>query len=300
MHMTSLFRLIGVKDMYKNENWAKWVLASPLILFLLVLVLFPAGYGLYTSTQSMTVQSAVSEWIGLENYLSVLKDDAFWEAMGFTSKFTLVTTVIELVLGLLLALLFDRVFPGKRILLSFILIPIMVAPSLMGIMLRLMLNENIGVATYFLQSVGITVNLFDPKSVVQLLVALDVVQWVPFTFLIIYAGLQSVDTSLYEAASVDGAGYWRTVWRIILPVISPILLVAAFLRGIDAFRTFDVIYVLTNGGPGSSTTTASIFIYKTAFKDGNIGEAAAASILIAVMLLILFSILLKRLAVRTR
>ncbi|WP_409300264.1 carbohydrate ABC transporter permease [Peribacillus sp. SCS-155] len=286
--------------MYKKEKWAKWVFASPLIVFLIILVLFPALYGVYTSTQSMTLQSEVTEWIWLDNYLNVLKGTAFWEAMSFTVKFTVITTIIELACGFLLALLFDRVFPGKRIVLSFILIPIMVAPSLMGIMLRLMLNENIGVATYFLDAIGITVNLFDTKSVVPLLIALDVLQWIPFTFLIIYAGLQTVDTGLYEAASVDGAGYWTTIFRVILPVVSPILLVAAFLRGIDAFRTFDVIYVLTNGGPGSSTTTASIFIYKTAFKEGNIGEAAAASILISGMLLILFSVLLKRLAIRTR
>ncbi|WP_312470337.1 sugar ABC transporter permease [Neobacillus sp.] len=284
--------------MYQNEKWAKWVLASPLLLFLLVLVVFPAFYGIYTSTQNMTLGLPDSTFVGIDNYLKVLKDDTFWQSMWFTVRFTVMTTLVELILGFGLALLFDRIFPGKRLLLSFILIPIMVAPSLMGIMLRLILNENIGVATYFFSKIGLDINLFDPSTIVPLLVVLDIIQWVPFTFLILYSGLQTVDHGLYEAAAIDGASYWKTIRKVIIPVVSPILFIASFLRGIDAFRTFDVIYVLTNGGPGNSTTTASIFIYKTAFKDGNIGEASAASMLIALMLLVLLSFLLKRIGTK--
>ncbi len=284
--------------MYQNQKWARWVLASPLLLFLLVLVVFPAIYGIFTSTQNMTLGNVDFSFIGLENYVKVLQNETFWQSIWFTVRFTFLTTLVELILGFGLALLFDRLFPGKRLLLSFILIPIMIAPSLMGVMLRLILNENIGVATYFLTKMGLNVNLFDPSTIVPLLVVLDIIQWVPFTFLILYSGLQTVDHGLYEAAAIDGASYWKTIGKVILPVVSPILLIAAFLRGIDAFRTFDVIYVLTNGGPGNTTTSASIFIYKTAFKDGNIGEASAASILIALMLLVLLSFLLKRLGAK--
>ncbi|WP_413306641.1 sugar ABC transporter permease [Bacillus sp. 1P10SD] len=284
--------------MYQNQKWARWLLASPLILFLLVLVAFPAIYGIFTSTQNMTIGNPDFSFTGIENYMKVLQNEDFWQSMWFTVRFTFLTTVLELILGFGLALLFDRRFPGKRLLLSFILIPIMIAPSLMGIMLRLILNENIGVATYFFTKMGLNVNLFDPSTIVPLLIVLDIIQWVPFTFLILYSGLQTVDHGLYEAAAIDGASYWKTIQKVILPIVSPILLIAAFLRGIDSFRTFDVIYVLTNGGPGNTTTSASIFIYKTAFKDGNIGEASAASILIALMLLVLLSFLLKRLGAK--
>lgn len=277
------------------EKSAKWVLASPLIIFLVLLVLFPAAYGIWMSLQDITVQSKGSQFIGLTNYAEVLQNGHFWSSLWFTARFTLATTLIELVLGFALALLFNRYFPGKRLLLSVVLLPIMIAPSLMGVMFRLMLNENIGTVHGLLSLVNIKVNLFDPHNIVPLLILLDVIQWVPFTFLILYAGLQSVDKNLYEAAAVDGASRWQIVWKIIIPVMAPIIFIAVFLRGIDAFRTFDVIYVLTNGGPGNVSTTISIFIYKTAFTEGNISIASAASIVIAVMLLFILPFFIKKL-----
>lgn len=270
------------------------MLASPLIAFLLLLVLFPAVYGFVTSFQNRTILSPTIDFAGLANYWTVLKDSGFRSAMWFTLRFTVAVTTIQLVLGFLLALLFNKAFPGKRIFLSVLLLPIMVAPALMGIMFRLMLNENIGTVPYFLSFLGFQVNLFDPDVVVPLLIVLDVVQWTPFTFLILYAGLQNVPGDLYEAAAVDGASYWRTVWSVVVPLLAPIFFIAAFLRGIDAFRTFDVIYVLTGGGPGTTTTTASIYIYKLGFEQGNIGLSAAASFLVVVLLLPILPFVIKR------
>ncbi|QWU17569.1 multiple sugar transport system permease protein [Paenibacillus sophorae] len=282
--------------MVYSEKAAKWVLSFPLLLFWVVMVVFPAGYAIYLSLHDVSMGQGMSSFSGFGNYLEILRDADFWHSIGFTLEFALITTVLELVFGFLLALLFNRSFPGKRPLLSMVLLPIMVAPSLMGIMFRLILNENNGVATYFLSLLHIQVNLFDPDLVVPLMIVLDIMQWVPFTFLIIYSGLQGVDPGLYEAASVDGASYWRTVLQIILPVIAPIFFIAAFLRGIDAFRTFDVIYVLTNGGPGNITKTASIYIYEAAFKSGQIGQAASASVIVAVFLLLLIPFFVKRLS----
>ncbi|HUC92708.1 MAG TPA: sugar ABC transporter permease [Paenibacillus sp.] len=281
--------------MLSSDKAAKWILAAPLLLFFLLMVLFPTGYAIYLSVHNVSLGQETPDFSGLANYLDILKDRDFWHSIGFTLKFALTVTAVELVFGFLLALLFNRAFPGKRILLSTVLLPIMVAPSLMGIMFRLILNENNGVATYFLSRLGLEVNLFDPDIVVRLLMILDVIQWVPFTFLILYSGLQSVDRGLSEAAAVDGASYWRTTLQIILPVIAPIFFIAAFLRGIDAFRTFDVIYVLTNGGPGNVSKTASIYIYETAFKSGNIGTAAASSVIIALILLMLIPFFIRRL-----
>jgi multiple sugar transport system permease protein len=281
--------------MWSSEKAAKWVLAAPLLLFFLLMVVFPASYAMYLSFHDISLGQESADFSGFGNYLEILKDENFWHSIWFTLKFAVTVTVAELILGFLLALLFNRSFPGKKALLSMVLLPIMVAPSLMGIMFRLILNENNGVATYLLSKLHLEVNLFDPDVVVPLLMILDVIQWVPFTFLILYSGLQAVDRGLYEAASVDGASYWRTILQIILPVIAPIFLIAAFLRGIDAFRTFDVIYVLTNGGPGNVSKTASIYIYETAFKSGNIGLAAASSVIIALFLLLLIPFFMKRL-----
>lgn len=280
--------------MLQSERTAKWILASPLLLFWLLMVLFPAAYAIYLSLHNVSLGIHATSFAGVDNFLKVQKNGDFWHSFGFTLKFAVITTVIELALGFLLALLFDRTFPGKRMLLSTVLLPIMVAPSLMGLMFRLLLNENNGLATYFLGKLNLQVNLFDPGAVVPLLIVLDIVQWVPFTFLILYSGLQGVDRGLYEAAAMDGASYWRTVLRIILPVIAPIFAIAAFLRGIDAFRTFDVIYVLTNGGPGNVSKTLSIFIYQAAFKTGDIGQAAASSLIVAVFMLLLIPFFIKK------
>lgn len=157
-----------------------------------------------------------------------------------------------------------------------------------------MLNENIGTVPYFLSFLGFQINLFDPDVVFPLLIVLDVIQWTPFAFLILYAGLQNVPGDLYEAAAVDGASYWRTVRSIVIPLLAPIFFIAAFLRGIDAFRTFDVIYVLTGGGPGNATTTASIYIYKLGFEQGNIGLSAAASFIVVILLLPVMPFVIRR------
>lgn len=280
---------------YDANRLARWLLASPLLAFLVLLVLFPGVYGVLVSFRDVSVLSPQASFVGLENYRSVLGDAGFRSSLWFTLRFTVVVTSIEVLLGLGLALLFDREFPAKRLLLGLTLVPIMVAPSLMGVMFRLVLDENIGMVPYLLSFLGFKVNLFAPGSVVPLLILLDTIQWVPFTFLILYAGLQGIPRDLYEAAMVDGAGYWRRVRSVALPLLAPILFVAAFLRGIDAFRTFDVIYVLTGGGPGNASTTASIYIYKRAFQDGSIGVAAAASVLVAVLLLPVLPIVVRRL-----
>lgn len=273
---------------------ARWALGSPLFAYLAALVAFPLGYTVWISFHSLVVQQATSHYVGTLNYRLVLTDPAFWGAMWFTLRFTLVVTVLELVLGTLLALLFDRVFPGKRALFSVMLVPIMTAPALMGVAFELMLNGDIGVVPYFLAKLGLNVSLFSPQAVEPMLMGIDVLQWTPFVFLVVYSGLQTVPSELYEAAEVDGASYWRSVRSVVFPLLKPIILIGVFIRAINAFRTFDVIYILTGGGPGTLTTTASIYVYKQAFSSGEFGEAAAASLIIAVLLLPLLPLLVPR------
>lgn len=273
---------------------ARWALGSPLFAYLAALVAFPLGYTVWISFHSLVVQQATSRYVGVLNYRLVLTDPAFWGAMWFTLRFTLVVTALELVLGTLLALLFDRVFPGKRALFSVMLVPIMTAPALMGVAFELMLNGDIGVVPYFLAKLGLNVSLFSPQAVEPMLMGIDILQWTPFVFLVVYSGLQTVPSELYEAAEVDGASYWRSVRSVVFPLLKPIILIGVFIRAINAFRTFDVIYILTGGGPGTLTTTASIYVYKQAFSSGEFGEAASASLVIAVLLLPLLPLLVPR------
>lgn len=273
---------------------AKWVLGSPLILFTAIFVAYPVYQGVQTGFFGLSLQDPTVPFTGLSNFTTVLSDPGFLSAARFTVLFALAVTVLETVLGFGLALLMNREFPGKRVFFTMLLVPIMIAPALMGVMFRLLLNGDIGLVPALLHGVGIDVSLFAPDTVVPLLVLLDVLQWTPFTFLIIYAGLQSFPTDVLEAAQIDGAGWWRTLGSVILPIMRPIIFAAVFLRLIDAIRTFDVIYVLTAGGPGTKTTTMSIYIYKTAFESGQFGLAAAASTIVMIALVPFVPLLVKR------
>jgi multiple sugar transport system permease protein len=272
----------------------KWILGSPLLVFAAVFVAYPLFQGVQTGFYGLSLQKPDVAFTGLQNFVDVITDPGFLGAARFTVLFGVLVTVVETVLGFGLALLVNRDFPGKRVFFTMLLVPIMIAPALLGVMFRLLLNGDIGLVPSLLRSVGLDVSLFAPETVVPLLVVLDILQWTPFTFLVIYAGLQSFPTDVLEAALIDGAGRWRTLVSVVLPIMKPVLFAAVFLRLIDALRTFDVIYVLTAGGPGTTTTTLSIYVYKTAFESGQFGLAAAASTIIMIALMPVVPILVRR------
>jgi len=255
------------------------VLTAPLMAFVAGIVVFAVVYGAVISLQHRTVYDPAVTWAGVANFLSVLRDGEFWASAWFTLRFAVIVTVIEVILGIGLALLFNRVFPGKRILFLLVVLPITIAPALISVMFRLLTSDNIGAIPLILEKLGLSGSLYGPGSVVPLLVSLDVLHWTPFVFLIIYSGLQSFPGEIREAARVDGASNAQVVLRVVLPLIRPVIVAAAFLRFVDSLRIFDVIYVLTGGGPGTSTQTLSIYIYKHAFIDGNFGIAAAAGVI---------------------
>lgn len=272
----------------------KWLLGAPLLIFAAVFVVFPVFQGVQTSFFGLTLLSPDTPWVGLKNYVALFTSPGFLDAARFTILFAVGVTILETAGGFGLAFLVNREFPGKKALFTLLLMPIMIAPALLGVMFRLLLNGDIGLVPEVLSHLGVQVSLFAPDSIVPLLVVLDLLQWTPFTFLIIYAGLQSFPDEILEAAQVDGAGRFRMVTSIIVPILQPVIVAAAFLRLIDAIRTFDVIYVLTAGGPGTLTTTLSIFIYKAAFVSGDFGLAAAASTVVMIVLLPLVPVLIKR------
>ncbi|HWU28665.1 MAG TPA: sugar ABC transporter permease [Microbacterium sp.] len=278
----------------RQRRWTAALLAAPLLIFAVCFVAYPLATGALTAFQDKTVYSPEETFSGLKNFGALFRDGDFVQAVVFTVLYTVVVVAVEVVLGFGLALLMHRVMPGKKLWFTLILLPIMIAPAMLGVMFRLLLNGDIGAVPAILEHLGVSVSLFSPGSVIPLLIVLDILQWTPFTFLIIYAGLQSFPLELSEAAAVDGAGYWRTLRSVVLPVIAPVFIAAMFLRMIDALRTFDVIYVLTAGGPGGMTTTVSIYIYKTAFVSGDFGKAAAAALVMLVCVLPLVPVIVKR------
>lgn len=268
----------------KQDRVTGLVLASPLLLFLIVLVVWPIYLGVKTSLSRDLLSEFEITPAGLDNFKTILSAPDFWGALKFTFIFAVVVTIFEGIAGFLLALVFDRKFPGKRTLFSMVLLPIMIAPSLMAVMYRLILNENIGVIPGFLQLFGWDISIFDQRFVFFTLVVLDAIQYTSFTFLLVYAALQNIPQEIYESAAIDGAKYRQVVARITIPILKPALAIIAMLRLIDSFRTFDTVYILTGGGPGTSTQTIGIYIYRTAFITGDFGLASAASVMLVLLL----------------
>lgn len=270
-----------------------YVLIAPLAVVVLALVAFPTVYSYYASLFSVRLSSDQKSFVGLDNYIHILGNESFRHSVLYSAKFSLLATLLELLAGIALAVLINRTFKGKGFATSLILLPMMIAPSLFALIFRLGMNEFVGVIPYYLQKLGIAENPFDPKWVNLTLILIDALQWIPFVFIIVYAGLTTIPDDLYEAAKIDGASPYQTFVKLTLPLLAPTISTAAFLRGIDAFKVYDMIYVLTNGGPGELTTSVSLFIYKKAFLDGDLGEASAASLLLTVILALPLSLTIK-------
>ena len=245
---------------------AKWVLGAPLILFTAVLVAYPVFQGVQTGFFGLSLQDPEIPFTGLSNFTEVLTDPGFLSAARFTIVFALVVAALETVLGFALALLMNRQFPGKRVFFTMLLVPIMIAPALMGVMFRLLLNGDIGLVPELLRGVGLDISLFAPDTVVPLLVVLDVLQWTPFTFLIMYAGLQSFPTDVLEAAQIDGAGRWRKMFSVTLPGISTMIAVMLILN-VGQILTVDLDKILLMYNPSVYETADVIqtYVYRLAF-----------------------------------
>jgi multiple sugar transport system permease protein len=268
----------------RERKIAGWLLSLPLLIMLAMLLIWPVYLGVKTSVTHDVLSEFTTYGAGLENYKNLINQPNFWLSLRFTMIYAIIATILEVILGFALALLFDRVFPGKRVLFSLMLVPIMIAPSLMAVMYRLILNENIGIIPGFLQRIGIEFSIFEQQNVFGSLIALDVLEFTAFTFLLSYSALQNMPSEIYEAAAIDGANARQVLTRVILPMLRPALAIIFLLRILDSIRTFDSVYILTGGGPGTSTQTVGIYIYKTAFIFGDFGLAASASVVLVLLL----------------
>ncbi|HEY3103725.1 MAG TPA: sugar ABC transporter permease [Pyrinomonadaceae bacterium] len=202
-------------------------------------------------------------------------------ALAHTLVYAAIALTIEFLLGLGLALLLDSQIRARNIFRVLLLVPLMLAPVVVGVIWRLMLNSNFGAVNATLKSFGVNTDLLtwtaSPKLAMASVIIADVWQWTPFMFLILLAGLQAIPQEPYEAALVDGSSPWQTFRHVTLPLLKPAILIALLLRTMDLLRVFDHIFILTEGGPGFATETVSLYIYRTAFRFSNFGYAAAMS-----------------------
>ena len=268
----------------KQRRTAGWILATPLLIILAGLLIWPVYLGIKTSLTHDVLSEFSTYGVGLGNFKNLIRQPNFWLSLRFTFIYALVATTLELILGFALALLFDRVFPGKRVLFSLMLVPIMIAPSLMAVMFRLILNENIGIIPGFLQKIGLHFAIFDQHNIFTSLIILDILEFTAFTFLLSYSALQNMQEEVYEAAAIDGANKKQVLLQVTLPILRPAIAIIFLLRILDSIRTFDSVFILTGGGPGTTTQTVGIYIFKTAFIYGDFGLAASAAIVLVLIL----------------
>jgi multiple sugar transport system permease protein len=268
----------------------------PGMLFLLGIAVYPTIYSLAISFFRWNLTDPLGMTFGgLHNYALLLSDESFWHSLFVTILFVAATVALELVLGLGIALLFFRRFPCDKFMRALILLPMVVAPVVVGLLWRYMLNVNFGVVNYFLSVIGITKIDFlgDPSWALATLIVIDVWQWTPFMFLIMLAALQGISEDILEAARVDGANPAEIFFYQMLPLMRYPIAVAVVLRLIDAFRVYDIIFMTTRGGPVDVTQTLSWQIYDAGFRSFDMGYAAAYAWLMLIVVLVVVTLMLR-------
>ncbi len=271
-----------------------YIFLAPAVIIMVIALLYPLGYMVYGSFRDWDPSQAIGEtaFIGLGNYISLWNDPNFHESLTVTLKFAITVVFIEMIVGVGLALLLDRNLRGMSVLRTMFILPMMIAPVVVGLIWRYMYHPSIGVFNQTLEKIGLgSVDWLGQHALMSVIIA-DIWQWTPFIFILSLAALQSLPRSALEAARIDGASGWQQIIYIKLPLMMPVLIVTCLLRLIDAFKVLEVILVMTEGGPGLSTEILALRISRTATEFRELGVAAAMSNYLLMLLLILTLVML--------
>ncbi|HEV2054995.1 MAG TPA: sugar ABC transporter permease [Methylomirabilota bacterium] len=279
-----------------GTGWSRFVERHPVPVFTLpsvaavtLLMAFPVAYTLYMSVHSWYASSVTSpHFIGLENFRrAFVEDDRFRNALWLTVYFTALATALQLVLGVSLALVLNRPFRGKGLVRSVFLLPMVATPVAIALVWMMMYNPTLGVMNYLVGLVGLGPYRWVSNAaiVVPALAVVDTWEWTPLITLITLAGLATLPIEPYESALIDGASSAQMFWRITLPLLRPTIIVALLFRAIDCLKTFDIIYVMTQGGPGFASETLNVYTFQVGLFYFHIGYASS-------LLVILFALVL--------
>jgi multiple sugar transport system permease protein len=280
------------------DRRTKILFLSPAIVYLLLLTLYPFIYSLYLSTtRSNLARLDQTEFVGLGNYAELIATPLFHKAIINTFLITIASITVELVLAFVVARIFFfiRNLTANNLLRTIYILPMMITPVVSGLLWTYILNPTLGIANYILVSLGLEPYTWFAKATSALIsvVLVNSWQWSPFLMLLLLAGLTSIAKELYEAAAIDGAGYFDVFRHIEIPSLRGIILVGALFRIIDNLRLFDVVYVTTRGGPGDATEVVSMYTYREMFQFFNIGYGSSAAVVVFIMGLILANILFR-------
>src|SRR6187455_442650 len=275
--------------MFGEQQRFMLLLIAPAALLLTLFQVVPIAIGANASFRDWALYNPKKTWVGLHHYEAVLSDPEFlWVVLPNTFIFMTLSVLGALVLGLALALLLNRPFAGQKLVQTVLLVPLMVAPVIAAIMLRWMFNDQFGIVNAVLEGLGLE---GQPWLVVRwtafgVILMTDIWLWTPWYTLLLLAGLQSLPREPFEAAEIDGTSTWRVFRHLTLPMLRPVIVVCVVIRAIDAFRTFDIVWTISGGGPARATEVFSIYAYVEAFQFMNFGRGSAAAVVGAVIIVI--------------
>jgi len=270
----------------RQQRRDRLIFLVPSMTVLAGILFYPLAYSLGLSFYNYYLPVPRPTFVGLDNFRFILQDDAFWEALGVTARFTGAAVAIEVVVGIAVALLLDSRIPARRFVNTVVLLPMAITPAVAGLLMRWMFESNWGLVNYFLGLVGVRGPGWtgDPDWALWSIVLADAWQNTPFVILVVYAGLQSLPVEPLEAAMVDGASRMQTLAHVVFPLLRPLVLFVLIIRSMDAFRIFDQVFVMTGGGPGTTTQTITFYNYVMAFRQLRMGRASALGVITLLIL----------------
>jgi multiple sugar transport system permease protein len=282
-----------------SDRHIGWLLALPAALLILALSIYPLAYSVWVAFVNYDFQVPGHAFVGLQNFREIVNDPIARLSLVNTLILSAASVAVEFALGLLLALAMVERFRGRGLIMPILIVPLFISPVIVGQFWSLLLQPPFGPTNYLLslllgRPVEISWLTQTPWNFIAIITA-DVWQWTPFMFVILLSGLSAIAPELYEAAELDGATRWHSFYYVTMPLLTPIILLAVTFRLLDAIKLFDVIYVMTGGGPGASTYTASFYLYQIGFQQFHLSKATAGSWIFLLLSAILIMALVRRL-----
>ena len=270
-----------------------WPFVIPALVVISAVIVFPWVFTLWMSVHRWTLGQEQS-FIGFDNYIRLASDVRFWESLWHTLIYTVLSVVAPLFLGTLAALVFDAQFPLRGFLRGVFVMPMMATPVAIALVWTMMFHPQLGVLNYLLSfiHIGPLEWIYNQSTVIPSLVLVETWQWTPLVMLIVLGGLAAVPREPYESAEIDGANAWQKFRYLTMPMIAPFLMIAVIIRSIDAVKSIDIIYAMTQGGPGTASETINIYLYNTAFSYYDIGYGSAMAVVFFIIIVALSFVLL--------
>lgn len=265
----------------QSQRHIHWFFIAPALITILAVAIYPIIYSTGLSFFRVTFASRERPFVGFDNFEWIINDNVYRTVFGNTLIYVFFTVTGSFIVGFGLALLLRRITFGRAWLRLILILPLMIAPMVVGLTWNWMFDPLFGLVNWFFMSIGLPRQtwLASKASARAVVIMVDIWQWYPLIFLIMDAGLSGLPRAPYESARLEGASSWMIFRRITLPLLRPVILVALLLRTVDAFRTFDLVRVMTDGGPALTTETLSLYLYRTAFNFNNLSRAAAGAML---------------------